>query len=91
MSTSANGQSRNDDWHMMDGWRHMMDFRGGGIGMWVILLVVIGVVVYLLVNRSSTQQFFSTPEETPLDILKRRYAKGEITKEDYEQMKRDLE
>ena len=28
---------------------------------------------------------------SPLDILKRRYASGEITREQYEQMRRDLE
>ena len=33
----------------------------------------------------------STDLESPVDLLKRRYAKGEITKEEYEQMKKDLE
>lgn len=28
--------------------------------------------------------------ETALDVLRKRYAKGEITKEDFDQMKRDL-
>lgn len=28
--------------------------------------------------------------ETPLDILRRRYASGEITKEQFEQMKKDI-
>lgn len=32
----------------------------------------------------------SRDSETPLEILKTRYAKGEITKDEYEDMKRDL-
>jgi len=37
-------------------------------------------------NRSAVIQ-----SETPLDILKRRYAAGEITREEYETMRQDLE
>ena len=31
------------------------------------------------------------PDETSIEILKERYAKGEITKEEFENMKKDLE
>ena len=31
------------------------------------------------------------PAETPLEILKRRYAAGEIAKEEFQQMKKDLD
>jgi len=30
-------------------------------------------------------------DETPLDILKKRFAKGEITKDEYEEMKKTLD
>jgi len=30
------------------------------------------------------------PRETPLEILKRRYAAGEITREDFERMEQDI-
>jgi putative membrane protein len=33
---------------------------------------------------------YSNSSETVLDILKRRYANGEISKEEYEQIKRDV-
>lgn len=32
----------------------------------------------------------SSGEESPLDIVKRRYARGEITREEFETLKRDL-
>ncbi|HEX2865829.1 MAG TPA: SHOCT domain-containing protein [Ignavibacteriales bacterium] len=56
-------------------------------------IVVIGVIVYAILNRS--RHYPGGPglphqEETPLDILKKRYAKGEITRDQYEQMKKDL-
>ncbi|MBC7189697.1 SHOCT domain-containing protein [Candidatus Aerophobetes bacterium] len=35
-------------------------------------------------------QHTPSPTETPLEILKRRYAEGKITREEFEQMKKDL-
>lgn len=74
-------------WHMMD-WNHM-DYGYGGIIMWIIFLIIIGVIIYFIINRG---KFIKREEdETALEIIKKRYARGEITKEEYERMKKDLE
>ena len=58
-----------------------------------MLLVLI--IVLLLRRRKDQNGQIAKPTgsstETPLDILKRRYAKGEVTKNEFEQMKKDLE
>jgi uncharacterized membrane protein len=74
----------------MDGYGHMMDYWGGGVIMWLLLLVVVGVLVYFLVKASQTGGSRPAPPETPLDILKKRYARGEITKEQFDEIKKDL-
>ncbi len=74
----------------MDGYGHMMGPWGGGIVMWLLMLVLVGVLVYLLVKGSGAGGFGVTSRETPLDILKKRYARGEITKEQFDEMKKDL-
>ena len=69
----------------------MMHFGFGGIFMWIILLAIIGLVVYLVVRN---QKKVSSGEHhegvTPLDIVKKRYARGEISREEFEQLKKDL-
>lgn len=87
---------------MMGPW--MIGMMGGyfnplwGILMVVFWVLVIGGVALLaiwLLRSSGTTTALIGPtgraEEAPVEILKRRYAKGEITKEQYEQMRKDLE
>jgi putative membrane protein len=59
--------------------------------MWIIFLIVIGFLIYFIVQARKTNGRTSTQDENPLDILKRRYAKGEVTREEYERMKKDIE
>lgn len=53
---------------------------------WAVVIAGIVLLVRQLVHSGSV-----SPGATPIDVLKRRYAAGEITREQYEQMKRDLE
>ncbi len=75
----------------------MMDGIGWG-GMWfgsIFWLLIIGVIIWVVVtsiNNSNRRDLSNNfpQQESALDILKKRYAKGEINKEEFEQMKRDL-
>ena len=62
----------------------MMGIYGSGI-VGVILLIV-GAVIPGKKKEDELEQ-----DDTSLEILKERYAKGEITKEEFENMKKDLE
>jgi putative membrane protein len=60
---------------------------------WIIWLVIIASIIWLvasLVGRSRRGDNKLHSTESPMEILKKRYAKGEINKEQFEQMKRDL-
>lgn len=79
------------------GWNmgHMMYWPGGGMFMLFPVLMIIVVAVFLIVlinmfRKRSDLGRSAYKDEKPLDILKRRYASGEITKKEYEEMKKDL-
>ncbi|MEN3185316.1 MAG: SHOCT domain-containing protein [Atribacterota bacterium] len=58
---------------------------------WVWLALIVGVVYLLVHTIKENQDFHREPhQEDPLEILKRRYARGEISRDEYERMKKDL-
>ena len=57
---------------------------------WIIVIIGIVFLVKWLVGQGRTDRQASGKEESPLDILKKRYARGEIDKEEFEQKKKDL-
>jgi len=61
-----------------------------GMGLWWILLVALVVAVGVLAYRRAGSDNPSAPRETARDILDKRYARGEIGRDEYEQKKRDL-
>jgi putative membrane protein len=67
----------------------------GGIWLFFVLLfwilIVIGIILLILwVVRKTGKHTSGIAEETALDILTKRYARGEISKEEYERMRRDI-
>lgn len=76
-------------WHGMGDWGHM-SWGYGGAFMWLIFMVLIGVVIYFVVRGEKWMKRGGS-DETALDILKKRYAKGEITKQEYEKIGKELE
>jgi putative membrane protein len=61
------------------GWIFMIIFWG---------LLIVGLIFLIRYLLGSTKP--SMGEESALDILKKRYARGEINKEEFEQKKKDL-
>jgi uncharacterized membrane protein len=74
----------------MDRYGQMMNYWGGGLVMWLLLFAATVALVYLLVKASGAGATGQPSRETPLDILKKRYARGEITKEQFDEIKKDL-
>jgi len=81
----------------------MMGYRGYGYGYgfnWLgvivqilVFLIFLGLIafgIYYLVGWGRPTPTGPAPSSRPLEILKERYAKGEMTKEEYERMKQEL-
>ncbi|MCH7880487.1 MAG: SHOCT domain-containing protein [Proteobacteria bacterium] len=65
----------------------------GPIIMIVVLVLVVALVVLLvrwLVGPGRGGVPYNPPDKTPLDILKERFAKGEIDQEEFEERRRVL-
>ena len=77
-------------WGMGGGW------SGGAFGMifmlvfWALIIVGIVLVVKWFVEQGRRGSASDAGGESALGILKKRYARGEIGKEEFEAKKRDL-
>ena len=69
------------------GWMWGLGMGLGGLAM----LIFWGALLVGLVLLARAVGVGRGPHSTPLDVLKRRYAAGQITREQYEQMRKDLE
>jgi len=66
-------------------------FFGGGY-MWIIWSLLIAVVIVAIKTSMSNGPANNINiEESPLEILKKRYARGEIDEQEYERRRNELE
>ncbi len=72
--------------------RGMMGQSGMGYGRWIvgglIFLIILAAGLYLILSSGETREAHAN---RALEILKERYAKGEITDEEFKRMKKELE
>lgn len=73
---------------MNGGWLGMGIGMIGTVLIWVLIIVgIVALVRWLTGSRAASE---APAAKTALDILKERYARGEIEREEFEQKKRDL-
>jgi putative membrane protein len=66
-----------------------MMMNGFGMGFsWIFGLILIAVIVWAVFRLAGSGQ--SRDRKDPIQILKERYARGEIEKDEFERMKREL-
>jgi putative membrane protein len=71
---------------MMDGYG--MGYGFGIFGLIFLILVIIGLV--LLIKYLWESGGAKREQESALEILKKRYARGDISKEEFEEKKKDM-
>ena len=74
-------------YHMMD-WYPYMGFWMSLF--WLVVLVLIAYLIYKLIKKEKEIVPSVTSGKSAMDILAERYAKGELTSDQYMQMKEDL-
>ena len=76
---------------MMGGGMMSMGLLGGWIGLLFNLAIIIGIVILVVwAVKRFTSGSVSSGSQTPREILQARYARGEITRDQYQQILQDL-
>jgi len=74
----------------MFGHNDTMWFGGGYMWLFWIFLIVVIVLAMKFVSGNSAGSSGSRDDESPMSILKKRYARGEIDEEEYNRRAREL-
>lgn len=72
-------------------WEHMGSYGWSGMGFGMLLFWGLLIAVVLVLARNAWGGSGQNQEKSALDLLKERYARGEIGREEFEQKKHDLE
>jgi len=75
-------------------WWNMHDYGGGGLFMFIIGLLILGLLVWgiIAITRGGHPMGMGQPRgQAALDIAKERYARGEITKDQFDEIKKGLQ
>jgi putative membrane protein len=80
----------------MGPWSWGWEFSGGWLfliimaAFWIAVMLAIIFLIRWLAISASRKSRGSKPEDSAMEILRMRYAKGEINKEEFEEKKKDL-
>ncbi len=85
-------------WRAVTGWQYGGWGMMGGLSWWwfmpIFMILFWGLVIWGIValvrGLSGPRGSDSSKADSALEVLKRRYARGEINKEEYEEKKKDL-
>lgn len=73
---------------------NMLHGMGWGMGVgWILTILLIGLIIWTVKAVLDSQHNQHAPrqkEDTPVETLKRRYAQGEIDRDEYEEKKHQL-
>lgn len=63
------------------------------MGMFFLLIIIVaaGFLAYSYYRRRGGKRLFPQEDDEAMDLAKRRYANGEISRGEFEQIKRDIE
>jgi putative membrane protein len=71
-------------------WWHHEGFGWFALFGGILWLILIGVIIYAVISLLAPSRETRRHDEDPLEIAKRRYARGDITREEFDQIRRDL-